>query len=54
MAEKKYKAFCTKCRKKVDVSSAEVVTMKNGVDAVKGFCPTCTTKVFCFLGRDKK
>ncbi len=39
-------AYCVKCKKKVEVSSPEKVTLKNGKPATKGTCPNCSTKVF--------
>ncbi|MFA5926880.1 MAG: DUF5679 domain-containing protein [Patescibacteria group bacterium] len=39
-------AYCVKCRKKVDVSNAQEITMKNGKPAIQGTCPACGTKVF--------
>ncbi|MCX8126781.1 MAG: DUF5679 domain-containing protein [Dehalococcoidia bacterium] len=40
------KAYCVKCRKKVDMLNAKAVTLKNGRSATQGKCPTCGTKVF--------
>ncbi len=39
-------AYCVKCKKKVEVSNAQKVTLKNGKPATKGTCPSCGTKVF--------
>ncbi|MEW6142680.1 MAG: DUF5679 domain-containing protein [Chloroflexota bacterium] len=40
------KAYCVKCRKKVEVQDAKAVTLKNGRPATRGKCPNCGTKVF--------
>lgn len=40
------KAYCVKCRKKVEVVDAKAVTLKNGRPATRGKCPNCGTKVF--------
>lgn len=40
------KAYCVKCRAKVDVKDPEKVTLKNGKPATRGTCPKCGTKVF--------
>jgi hypothetical protein len=40
------KAYCMKCRKKVEMKNPKKVTMKNGKPATKGECPKCKTKVF--------
>jgi len=45
---------CMKCRKQVEIKDPQEVTMKNGMMAAKGSCPTCGTKVFRILGKAKK
>ena len=40
------KAYCVKCRKKVDMKNEQGVKLKNGKPAKKGVCPACGTKVF--------
>lgn len=40
------KAFCVKCKKKVEIKNPKPVRMKNGRRATKGVCPKCGTKVF--------
>jgi DNA-directed RNA polymerase subunit RPC12/RpoP len=40
-----------KCKKEVSVSTPKLVTMPNGVKAVRGTCPKCGTKVFRFVGK---
>ncbi len=40
------KAYCVKCRAKVDIKDPEKVTLKNGKPATRGTCPKCGTKVF--------
>ncbi|MFH1409571.1 MAG: DUF5679 domain-containing protein [Nanoarchaeota archaeon] len=42
---------CMKCRKQVEITSPQNVTMKNGMKAVKGTCKKCGTKVFRILGK---
>ncbi len=39
-------AYCVKCKKKVEISGAQKVKLKNGKPATKGSCPSCGTKVF--------
>jgi RNase P subunit RPR2 len=39
-------AYCVKCKKKVQISGAKQVTLKNKRPAVSGTCPSCGTKVF--------
>jgi len=38
--------YCVKCRSKREIKGATAVTMKNGKQATKGTCPTCTTTMF--------
>ena len=40
------KAYCMKCRAKVEVKAPKEIKMKNGKPAVKGTCSKCGTKVF--------
>lgn len=40
------KAYCVKCKRKVEMKNQTKVTMKNGRKATKGVCPRCRTKVF--------
>lgn len=47
-------ARCMKCQKQVPVKNPQQTTMKNGMSAIKGVCPTCGTKVFRILGKAKK
>jgi len=44
---------CMKCRKQVEIKDGKEITMKNGMRAMKGECPTCGTKVFRILGKAK-
>jgi len=39
-------AYCVKCKKKVEITNPENVTLKNNRKAVKGTCSVCGTKVF--------
>jgi len=41
--------FCVKCRKKVELSNPQEVTLKNGRKAMKGTCPICGTPVYVFV-----
>jgi len=55
MEEKMYKAYCVKCKEKVEVKDPRVEEMKNskGVrNAVKGTCPVCGTKLNAFIKKD--
>jgi predicted RNA-binding Zn-ribbon protein involved in translation (DUF1610 family) len=40
------KAYCVKCREKVEIKNPEETEMKNGRPAVKGECPNCGTGVY--------
>jgi DNA-directed RNA polymerase subunit RPC12/RpoP len=42
---------CMKCKKSVEIKDQKEVTMKNGMKAVKGTCPKCSTKVFRITGK---
>ena len=44
------KAYCVKCRKKVEIENPKQVTLKNKRKAFKGTCPNCGTKVFRIEG----
>ena len=44
---------CMKCKKQVEIKGAKELTMKNGMKAAKGECPTCGTKVFRIIGKAK-
>jgi len=46
-------ARCMKCKAQVTVKDEQQVTMKNGMNAIKGVCPTCGTRVFRILGKSK-
>ena len=39
-------AYCVKDKKKVEIQSAQKITMKNGKPATQGTCPVCGGKVF--------
>jgi DNA-directed RNA polymerase subunit RPC12/RpoP len=47
------KGRCMKCKKQVEIKDAKEVTMKNGMVAMKGVCPACSTKVFRIMGKKK-
>ncbi|MDR3071443.1 MAG: DUF5679 domain-containing protein [Endomicrobium sp.] len=60
MTAKKYKgrmsmveARCMKCKEQVEVKDPQDVVMKNGMKAVSGVCPHCSTKVFKIVGKNK-
>lgn len=38
--------YCVKCKKKVEISNPQNVTLKNKKKAIKGKCPKCGTGVF--------
>ena len=40
------KAYCVKCKEKVEIKNPQEVIMKNKRTAIKGDCPDCGTKVF--------
>lgn len=40
------RAYCVKCRKKVEIENPEKVILKNKKPATRGTCPDCGTKVF--------
>ena len=48
------KGRCMKCRKEVEIKDGKEITMKNGMNAIKGSCGVCATKVFRILGKAKK
>ncbi len=52
--EEDYKAYCMRCKEKVNVVNPEVVEMKGRGTrkAVKGLCPKCNTKVFAILKKE--
>lgn len=51
--DKIVKARCMKEKKEVEIKNPQTVTMKNGMQAVKGVCPNCGTKVFRIIGKAK-
>ncbi|GHT35115.1 hypothetical protein AGMMS49592_5280 [Endomicrobiia bacterium] len=46
-------ARCMKCKKQVEVKDLQNVVMKNGMKAISGVCPNCSTKVFKIVGKNK-
>jgi len=46
-------AYCVKCKTKRKIKNPEEIIMKNGRDAIKGFCVVCNCKVFK-IGKIKK
>lgn len=55
MADGLYEAYCVKCKEKrtFPKADAEIVTMKNGMEAAKGVCSVCGTKIMRILGKAK-
>ncbi len=47
-------AYCLKCRCTREVNNSHYETLKNGMLAVKGVCPTCGTKLARIVGRAAK
>ena len=50
-----YKAYCVRCKEKVEVKDPRVEEMKNsrGVrNAVKGTCPKCGTRLNVFIKKE--
>ena len=43
------KAYCVKCKKKVEMKDGKKTTTKNGRSMMKGKCPKCGTTVCRFL-----
>jgi len=50
----KYEAYCMKCKSKREMKNFELVTMKNGMGAVKGECSVCGGKMFKILPKKKQ
>jgi DNA-directed RNA polymerase subunit RPC12/RpoP len=46
-------ARCMKCKKQIEVKEPQDVVMKNGMKAISGLCPYCSTKVFKIIGKNK-
>lgn len=42
---------CMKCKKQVEMKDEKEVVMKNGMKALSGVCPECSTKVFKITGK---
>ena len=38
--------YCVKCRDKREIKGVQPTTLKNGKSAMRGTCPTCSTKMF--------
>jgi DNA-directed RNA polymerase subunit RPC12/RpoP len=45
------KGRCMKCKKEVEIKNGKEIVMKNGMKAMSGVCPDCSTKVFRILGK---
>ncbi|HLC62861.1 MAG TPA: DUF5679 domain-containing protein [Candidatus Nanoarchaeia archaeon] len=45
------KGRCMRCKDQVEIKDGKEVVMKNGMKAMKGSCPKCSTKVFRILGK---
>ncbi|MBT5201763.1 MAG: hypothetical protein HOM02_08005, partial [Thaumarchaeota archaeon] len=50
---KTLEAYCVKCKTKRKIKNPQETIMKNGRDAIKGFCSVCNCKVFR-IGKMKK
>jgi len=48
-SEKMEKAYCVKCRNKVEMSNPKQITTKNGRKARSGQCSVCGTKMMTFI-----
>jgi Zn finger protein HypA/HybF involved in hydrogenase expression len=46
--------WCMKCKAKKEIKDAQVTTMKNGRNALKGKCPDCNTGMYKILGKKKE
>ena len=42
---------CMKCKCQVEIKNGKQIIMKNGLKAMKGMCPKCSTKVFRIIGK---
>lgn len=47
-------AYCVKCKGKRKMVNAEITTVKNGKNALKGKCEVCGTTMMKFLGGKKE
>ena len=47
-------AYCVKCKTTREMKSAKTVTFKNGMNAEKGECVKCGTKMCKIIGKAKK
>lgn len=52
--DNEYIAYCFHCKTKRKVKNPEVVKMKTGMSAVKGFCVECEGKVYKILPKKKE
>ncbi|MEM4703353.1 MAG: DUF5679 domain-containing protein [Candidatus Pacearchaeota archaeon] len=48
-----HEGYCVKCKKKQKISDAKAVEVKKGRWAVTGKCPTCGTKMYRIVGKEK-
>lgn len=54
MEEKvQHEAYCLKCKMKRIVQDPELVTMKTGMNSVRGTCPVCGGKMYKILPKKK-
>lgn len=49
--EKSIRAYCVKCKKKVEIKNPKQHIMKNKRVALRGICPSCSSKVFRVIGK---
>ena len=44
---------CMRCKKQVEIKEGKEVVWKNGMKAMEGKCPVCSTKVCRIMGKAK-
>lgn len=46
-----YTGYCVKCRAKGKMKDVKLAVLSNGMDAAKGSCPTCGTRMCKIIGK---
>lgn len=46
-----YTGYCVKCKAKGEMKDVKIAVLSNGMDAAKGTCPTCGTKMCKIIGK---
>ena len=46
-----YTGYCVKCKAKGNMKDVKIAVLSNGMDAAKGACPTCGTKMCKIIGK---